>query len=187
MAVSQLPLVERDQLPSPLAAQVDRLDTLGADTTFHRYVAHSAAAAEFYWGDFYARFFFGGTVPVRTKEVVRLALAALSGCTFCRQGDVDSARVNGLTDEQIDGLLMLDPSSLAPGDRVAFDVATRLSPFGEERPMSAGDWETLRQYFTDDQVAELLLCISVLAGVGRMLSVCGFIPRTCAVPEDSHD
>lgn len=185
MAVPQLPLVARDQLPSPLSDQVSRLDSLGADTTFHRYVAHSAAAADFYWGDFYARFFFGGTVPVRTKEVVRLALAALSGCPFCRQGDVDSARTHGLTDEQIDGLLRLDPTSLSPADQVAFDLATRLSPFTEERPMSEDDWAALRHHFTDDQVPELLLCTSVLAGVGRMLAVCGFIPRTCAVPGDS--
>lgn len=187
MTVPELPLVERDHLPPALRAQVGRLEALGADTTFHRYVAHSPAAAEFYWRDFYERLFFEGTVPVRTKEVVRLALAALSGCLFCREGDVDSARRHGLTDAQIEGLLVLDPSPLGTADGVAFDLATRLSPFGEERSMSAADWAVLRQHFTDDQVAELLLCISVLAGVGRMLSVCGFIPRTCAVPADSHD
>lgn len=183
----ELPLVDRDDVPASLAAQIDRLESLGADTTFHRYVAHSPATADFYWGDFYARFFFGGTVPVRTKEVVRLALAGLSGCTFCRQGDIESARERGLSDEQIEGLLRLDTSALPPEDAIAADLALRLSPFGEERPLTDADWATLRQHFTDAQIAELLLCTSVLAGVGRMLSVAGFIPTVCAVEGESRD
>jgi AhpD family alkylhydroperoxidase len=186
MPENQLPLVDRGLLSGALATQVRRLEALGADTTFHRYIAHSAEAASFYWDDFYAGLFFGGAVPVRTKEVVRLALAALSGCTFCRAGDIESARKRGLTDEQVEGLLALDPTSLPADEQVAFDLAVRLSPFAEEQTMTDADWDALRSHFTDQQVAELLLCTSVLAGVGRMLSVAGFIPRTCALPAGEH-
>jgi AhpD family alkylhydroperoxidase len=186
MSVNQLPLVDRGSLAGALAAQVRRLEAMGADTSFHRYIAHSPEAARFYWEDFYARFFFGGAVPNRTKEVARLALAALSGCTFCRSGDIESARCHGLSDEQIEGLLALDPSSLPADEQAVFDLGVRLSPFAEERPLTDEDWQGLRDHFTDQQVAELLLCTSVLAGVGRMLSVAGFIPRTCTRPEGVH-
>lgn len=178
----ELPLVDRDRLPDALRAQVERLESLDADTTFHRYVAHSAPTAQFYWDDFYQRLFYGGTLPVRTKEVVRLALAALSGCTFCRAGDIDAARRQGLSDTEIDALLALDPGPLPERDRVAVDLAIRLSPFADERPMTADDWATLRTHFSDEEVGELLLVTSVLAGVGRMLSTAGFIPRTCELP-----
>jgi AhpD family alkylhydroperoxidase len=181
-SLPDLPLVHRDRLPGALRAQVTRLESLDADTTFHRFVAHSTPAATFYWEDFYQRLFYGGTVPVRTKEVVRLALAALSGCTFCRAGDIDAARRQGLSDAEIDGLLSLDPSPLPERDQVAADLAMRLSPFAEERPMREADWARLRTHFSDEEVAELLLVTSVLAGVGRMLSTTGFIPRYCEVP-----
>jgi AhpD family alkylhydroperoxidase len=183
MQLHELPLVDRGEVPEALVAQVERLESLGADTTFHRYIAHSPAAADFYWNDFYARFFFGGVLPVRTKEVVRLALASLSGCTFCRQGDVDSAQQRGLTVEQIEGVLAMDSSALPADEQAAFDLAVRLSPFAEGQPLSSHDWVRLRAHFTDEQVAELLIVTSVLAGVGRMLSVAGFIPRNCEVPE----
>ena len=181
-SLPDLPLVDRERLPGALRAQVQRLESLDADTTFHRYVAHSAPNATFYWEDFYQRLFYGGTLPVRTKEVVRLALAALSGCTFCRAGDIDAARRQGLTEEEIDGLLALDPRTLPERDQVAADLAVRLSPFADERAMTEADWDRLRAHFSDEEVAELLLVTSVLAGVGRMLSTTGFIPRYCEVP-----
>lgn len=181
-SLPDLPLVDRDRLPDALRGQVERLESLGADTTFHRFVAHSAPVATFYWEDFYQRLFYGGTLPVRTKEVVRLALAALGGCTFCRAGDIDAARRQGLSDVEIDGLLALDPTPLPERDRVAVDLAVRLSPFPDERPMAEADWVRLRTHFSDEEVAELLLVTSVLAGVGRMLSTAGFIPRHCKIP-----
>ena len=183
MPTSRLPLVDRASVPAALHAQLARLETLGADTTFHRYAAHAPHIVSFYWREFYEHVFRDGVVPIRTKEVARLALAALSGCTFCRAGDVDSAMRNGLTQEQVDGVLALDPSSLPEDERVAFELAVRLSPFSlEEDLMEDADWDRLRRHFTDPQVVELLMCVSVLAGVGRMLAVTGFIPRTCDIP-----
>lgn len=181
-SLPDLPLVDRERLPDALRAQVQRLESLDADTTFHRYVAHSTPTATFYWEDFYQRLFYAGTLPARTKEVVRLALAALSGCTFCRAGDIDAARRQGLTDAEIDGLLALDTRPLPERDQVAADLAVRLSPFTDEHPMARADWDRLRAHFSDEEVAELLLVTSVLAGVGRMLSIAGFIPRYCEIP-----
>jgi alkylhydroperoxidase family enzyme len=181
-SVPDLPLVDRDRLPAALRAQVERLESLDADTTFHRYVAHSGPTATFYWQDFYQSLFYSGRLAVRIKEVVRLSLAALSGCTFCRAGDIDAARRQGLTDAEIGTLLALDPSGLPERDQVAVDLALRLSPFADERPMTEADWTRLRDHFRDEEVAELLIVTSVLAGVGRMLSTAGFIPRYCEIP-----
>jgi hypothetical protein len=48
--------------------------------------------------------------------------------------------------------------------------------------MTTADWVGLRAHYSDEEVAELLLVTSVLAGVGRMLSTAGFIPRHCELP-----
>ncbi|WP_229052365.1 carboxymuconolactone decarboxylase family protein [Aeromicrobium sp. Leaf350] len=183
MAVPDLPLLDAADVPAALTAQVERLEGLDADTSFHRYISHAPHMVDFFWRDFYTHVFHEGIVPLRTKEVVRLALAALSGCTFCRIGDIDSALKNGLTQEQVDGVLALDPSSLPADEQVAFALAVRLSPFAfSDEIMDPADWSELRQHFTDAQVSELLLCTSVLAGVGRMLVISGFVPRVCELP-----
>lgn len=183
MSVPDLPLIDHAHLPASLSAQVERLEGLGADTSFHRYVSHSSRIVDFYWRDFYANVFYDGALDIRTKEVVRLALAALSGCTFCRAGDIDSALKHGLSQTEVDAVLALDPSPLPAAEASAFRLALRLSPFAlEEEIMTQADWDELRSHFTDEQVSELLLCTSVLAGVGRMLAVGGFVPRVCEIP-----
>lgn len=175
-----LPQVE--VVPEPMAAQVARLEALDADTTFHHYVAHAPGVASFYWGDFYQGLFYGGVVPVRTKEVGRLVLAVLSGCMTCRAGDIASARAQGLTEEQVEGVLRLDPASLPPAEQVVLELAQRLSPFVDEQVLTEDDWARLRAHFDDEQVSELLMCLAVLAGVGRMLTTTGFVPKVCEVP-----
>lgn len=120
MAVPNLPLIDVIDLQPSLTPQVKRLVGLGADTTFHQYVSHAPHIVDFFWRDFYSNIFYDGLLPLQTKEVVRLALAALSGCSFCRVGDIDSALQNGLSKEQVDGVLALDPTTFAANDKAAF-------------------------------------------------------------------
>ncbi len=183
MPIPDLPMVGRAQIPPFLEAQVSRLEGLDADTSFHRFMSNSPGTARFYWEQFYGQVFAGGTVPVRVKEVVRLALAALSGCTFCRAGDIDAALTAGLTQDQVDGVLSLDPTPLPDDERAALSLAIKLSPFSiDDDELTPEEWAALRTNFDSAQVAELLMVTAVLAGVGRMLTVAGFVPRTCAVP-----
>ncbi|MEO9198761.1 MAG: carboxymuconolactone decarboxylase family protein [Antricoccus sp.] len=181
MKLGTLPRVEDADLPDSLRDHVAILETKGIDTTFHRYMAHSPLVADFYWRDFYLLLFAQGTLPRRTKELVRLVLAAISGCPFCRANDIESALANGLTQPEVEAGLALDIASLEPVDALVAGLAQRMSPFDEGSPLGDDDWKALRSYFDDDQVAELLMCISVLAGVGRMLVIAGFIPQTCDV------
>src|SRR5690606_9755772 len=45
MVLTGLPLMADNALPQALRAQVARLEALGADTTFHRYMAHAEHVA----------------------------------------------------------------------------------------------------------------------------------------------
>ena len=45
----------------------------------------------------------------------------------------------------------------------------RLTPFHDSGPLLVQEWQELRDHFDDEEMAELLICASVLAGVGRML------------------
>lgn len=185
MSEQSFRLVALEELPLVLQHQVANLDAKGVDTSFHRYAAHSQLASNFYWGDFYGGLFAGGRLPRRTKEIVRLVLAAISGCPFCRANDIASAKEHGVSEVEVDAALALDFAILPRPDAAAADLAQRFSLFHDGLPLKAEDWSELRSYFDDEQISELLFCTSVLAGVGRMLVVTGFVPQVCNVPGSS--
>lgn len=145
-------------------------------------MAHSERAASVYWAEFYPRLFAEGALPRRTKEIVRLVLAGVSGCHFCRAQDIESALAHGVSQDEVDAALGLDLSSLTEADSVAADLAYRVSPFHDGETLTEAEWARLRGSFDDEQIAELLMCSAILAGVGRMLVVAGFVPGACAVP-----
>lgn len=181
MSIEDLPQVADRDLPSVLTDHVRRLDEAGVDARFHRYMAHSERASQVYWEQFYPRLFAEGVLPRRTKEIVRLVLAGISGCHFCRAQDVASALEHGVSQAEVDAALFSDLSFLPEADAVAAEVAYRISPFHDGESMTEEEWEQLRAHYDDEQIAELLMCTSILAGVGRMLVVTGFVPRACPV------
>lgn len=181
MTTDHLPQVPDEQLPAVLRERVPMLEGQGVDTRFHRYMSHSHRVADFYWGSFYPRLFVEGSVPRRTKEIARLVLAAISGCPFCRAQDIESALAHGVSQDEVDAALGLDLTALPAADAAVADLAQRMSPFLVAEPLDESGWQTLREHFDDEQVSELLMCIAVLAGVGRMLAAAGFIEQVCAV------
>lgn len=182
MSIDQIPMVDYSAIPQSLRTHIEFLEAKGIDTRFHRYIAHSTAATDFYWKDFYTNLFYKGTLSLRTKEIVRLVLATVSGCPFCRQNDIDSARKNGVSEQEVNAILALNFEELPSADAAAAAIAQRISPFCDGETLTDTEWAELRRQFTDEEIAELLICTSVLAGVGRMLAVTGFIPRTCPMP-----
>ena len=173
--------VDGAPLPTVMRERVLGLESQGVDTRFHRYMAHSHRASDFYWGSFYPQLFAEGALPRRTKEIVRLVLAAISGCPFCRAQDIASALANGVSQNEVDAALGLDIAALPPAEAAAADLAQRMSPFRVEDPLAESGWRALREHFDDTQISELLMCTAVLAGVGRMLAAAGFINQVCDI------
>lgn len=172
-----------DQLPSILTDHVRNLEKLGADTEFHRFMANSTRACDFYWSDFYSTLFTQGSFPRRDSEIVRLRLAALSGCAFCRRHDVASALECGVTQEVIDALFSGDLSVLTEHERMLTQVAEAICAFTPVEPMSPELIEVLSASYTDQQISELLMITAVLSGVGAMLVAAGFVPLQCEIPQ----
>lgn len=173
-----------DQVPAVLVQHVNNLDAAGVDTAFHRYMSHSPKACDFYWGRFYADFFNQTTAPRRDIEVIRLRLAAQSGCSFCRAHDVASALACGVSQETIDALFesASDPfeiAGLTPNDQVLAALADSISPFTPMFPMSESLRTSLQAMYTDQELAEILMVTGVLAGIGAVLVAAGFVPLEC--------
>lgn len=175
---ASLPLVDVEFITGPLRDRTDLVAGLGGDLTFYRWAANAPKIAEFYWGAFYRDLFFHGALPIRLKELVRLRLAGLTGCSFCSAGDRASAIENGVSEAEVaaafagDATVFIDLQEAA-AMRVAHAVVT-----GDPGAAAAD-----LAIFAPKLGVELVVVVGVLAGVGRMLLATGFVPVVCPVPE----
>lgn len=175
-----------EQVPPVLAQHVSNLEAAGVDTAFHRFMSHSTSACDFYWGRFYADFFNKTKAPRRDIEVIRLRLAAQSGCSFCRAHDVASALACGVSQTTIDSLFESgsEPQEIAGldhHDRVLAELADAISPFTPIFPIDEELRGELQSMYSDEEQAEILMVTGVLAGIGAMLVATGFVPLECEI------
>ena len=116
----EFPQLPPDQIGPLLRHKIEQIDTLGGDTRFFRFAAHAPHIVELYWGHFYRDVFFKGVLPVRLKEIARLRLAALNGCSFCQVGDRQSALAHGVTEAEVDALFAHGQSpTFSPAEQAA--------------------------------------------------------------------
>ncbi|MBU1360059.1 MAG: carboxymuconolactone decarboxylase family protein [Gammaproteobacteria bacterium] len=180
------PQVPIDQITPSLRSKIETIDALGGDTRFFRFAAHAPHIVELYWGHFYRDVFFKGLLPVRLKEIARLRLAALNGCSFCQVGDRQSAIDHGVTEAEVDALFADGQApSFSAAEQAAADTATRLSNFDPEGTLEAPLLDRLHASFMPAELMELLTAIGLLTGMARMLLGAGFISRTCAIDDAS--
>jgi AhpD family alkylhydroperoxidase len=178
----QFTKVPIDQLPEPFRTKVEGVQALGGDPSFFQFAANASHVVDFYWTGFYRGLFFDGVVPIRVKELVRLRLAAHSGCGFCQVGDAESARQHGVTAEEIDAVMALELERFAAAEQAALRFADQTAAPQPLQPSDPSLIAELQVHFSEEQLVELFTVVGVLNGMGRMLVSSGFIPVTCAVP-----
>lgn len=176
------PLLPVEQIGSPLREKIGKIEALGGDTRFFRFAAHAPHVVDLYWVQFYEGVFFKGLLPIRLKEIARLRLAALNGCSFCQIGDRASAIANGVTEDEVEALFGDGQSpSFSAAEQATADAATRMSNFDAEGVLDDALRASLVQYFEPDQLVELFAVIGILTGMARMLLAAGFITRNCEI------
>jgi AhpD family alkylhydroperoxidase len=175
-------MVPVELLPEPFRTKVEGVQALGGDPSFFQFAANARPVVDFYWGDFYGSLFFNGTVPIRVKELVRLRLAAHSGCGFCQVGDAESARTHGVTNEEIEAVMAFELDRFGAAERAALMIADLTAATQPPKPADPSLLAELRTHFSDAELVELFTVVGVLNGMGRMLVATGFVPATCEVP-----
>lgn len=171
-----------EQIGSPLREKIATIEALGGDTRFFRFAANAPHVAQLYWVQFYQDVFFKGLLPVRLKEIARLRLAALNGCSFCQVGDRASAIANGVSESEVDALFGDgQATSFSAAEQATADAATRMSNFDSEGVLDDALKARLVECFEPDELVELFAVIGILTGMARMLLAAGFITRTCEI------
>ncbi len=80
--MSHLHAVPRDEAPEEFRHLYDEsIAKIGEPTGFIQAAANAPELLDWYFNSYYARVFYGGRIDVRTKELLRLKLSKLQGCS----------------------------------------------------------------------------------------------------------
>ena len=164
----QIPPLSRDQLTTAMQGSFDRANATRGDATFIGVMGHAPEIFDWY-GEFYSRVFYGGRVPVRIKELVRLRLSTQHGCAFCNRGNRIDAANAGVSDAQLKAIDDPDSPLWSAAERAALRLAGEMSLTKPEGSVSADLYREARAHFDDAQLVELAMTMAVLTGVAKML------------------
>lgn len=77
MGLRQIPV---EELAEPYRSRAEKSIEMSGDALFYTTALNAPHMVDFYYGKFYPEIFNAGTVPARTKELVRFRLAQLHLC-----------------------------------------------------------------------------------------------------------
>ena len=168
--------LSRAELPPFMQEAFDRAQQTRGDATFVQVMGHAPELLEWY-GEFYQRVFYGGRVPARTKELLRLRLSTLHGCAFCNRGNRHDAREVGLTETQIRSID--DPSAAcwSPAERAVLELASAMALTSPRGTLTDDNYRRLREHFDDAQIVELGITMAVLTGMAKFLFAFDLVER----------
>lgn len=173
------PLLSRvapEELDETMGAARERALAQRGDATFIEVAANAPHMFDWY-ARFYSEVFYGGRVPVRFKELLRLRLSTLHGCAFCNRGNrVDAARA-GLTESQLRAIDDPGASVWSDADRAVLEIAGRMSLLQPGATLDAPLYADLRRHFDDGQIFELGMTMAVLTGMAKFLFTFDLVER----------
>jgi len=172
----RIPPLPRSQLPPFMQEAFDRAQRTRGDATFVQVMGHTPELLEWY-GEFYQRVFYGGRVPARTKELLRLRLSTLHGCAFCNRGNRHDAREAGLSDTQIRSIEDTSAPCWSPAERAVLELASAMALTSPRGTLTAGNYSQLREFFDDAQIVEFLMTMAVLTGMAKFLFAFDLVER----------
>ncbi|MBM4192403.1 MAG: carboxymuconolactone decarboxylase family protein [Gammaproteobacteria bacterium] len=176
MPNSPIPPLPREALAPALQEAHDRAESLRGDTTFIDVMGHAPELFEWY-SEFYRRVFYGGRVPVRIKELVRLRLSTVHGCAFCNRGNHSDAAAAGLNDTQLRSIGDETAACWSPAERAALRLAAAMALVAPRGHLDRALYAELRSYFDDAQIVELGVTMAVLTGMAKFLFVYDLVEK----------
>lgn len=116
---------------------------------------------------------YGNTkLPVREREAARWTIALINDCAVCRDTRARDGATAGADEEFYAEVTSWRTSSaLTDRERLAAEFAERFAI--DHLAMDDDLWERLHVAFSDDELADLVICCGTFLGLGRALAVVG--------------
>lgn len=118
-----------------------------------------------------------GVVPNRVKEVARLRSARVVDCGACRNVRLDGPIGDGLTEDVVDHITDDFESSerLTPREKAALLLTDAIA--GDPRSLDSDAARTIREQFTEEEIAELSFEVAKLGAVAKLIITMGMEPE----------
>jgi len=167
------PRLSKSDIPESLIPAWERSVARRGEAKLVGGFAHAPELWHWYVDRFYGEMFYAGSVPVRYKELGRLRLSERHGCASCNRGNRLDAKDNGLSDDQIKYISDPTHACFDDADKAVLALADLLSlngvSGGVPQRLDAATYGALKAHFTDGEILELSLALSMLAGVANFL------------------
>jgi len=99
-----------------------------------------------------------GSLDRRLKEMVYLAVSTVNECKYCTAGHLKGARKAGLSEREIEDIESVTNQHFAPREQTALQYAREMTRACADE---FGTREHLREHFSDEQLVELTLVVSL--------------------------
>ncbi len=111
-------------------------------------------------------------LPVREREAARYVIALVNHCVVCQDTRAERGTEEGI-DDGFYGELVDWRSSVALTDRerLAAEFAERFAL--DHQTMDDAFFDRMRTGFSDDELADLVICCGMFLGMGRAMAVVG--------------
>lgn len=108
--------------------------------------------------------FYEGIVDHGLKEIVRLRISYLNGCSYCGSIGSNPAKEQGLAEKKVAELDRYETEgSFTEREKTALR-------FADEFHENDHDYESLTDHFTDEEIIELVWLIGLCDGLGKVVS-----------------
>ena len=115
------------------------------------------------------------TLPVREFEAARITIAGINDCQLClgyRAAKEMPERSDGADlDGAFYAAVLGDRSGLTEREALAAEFAERFAL--DHQTMDDAFFDRMRTGFTDDELADLVICCGMFLGMGRAMAVVG--------------
>jgi hypothetical protein len=116
-----------------------------------------------------------GSVDLVTRELLRILSGRLSRCMLCRNLRLNAAIDRGFDESIVDHLE--DPSNSGLPARQQVVLRLTIAFLTAPETFTAADWAELRSYYSDEQVAELMLDLVRFRPGSKLMVAAGFEPE----------
>jgi len=161
--------VSDEKIPQFLNENITKSINLTGDAFFLKVLGSNSKVSEVYYEEFYKKIFYKGTVDIKTKEIIRLRLAGISGCRYCISIDEHSALQNGVSEEEI---FNAKSNKIDRFDDSLKNILKLVNHISLSKASERAEKEIIEQVLSDysqEQFVEILFVTAILAGMGNML------------------
>ena len=181
--MSRMRLVEHADLPPDLQEVVREAEDAAGEAWVQyplRILAHDADTLRAF-NAFYFELFANNELGLRVTELVRLAIAQISRCPNCMAARYTAGTPDELPDDVVAALPAADRSPhFDAREKAAVRFAQKLA--SDHFTVGDDDYAELHRHFTEKQIVQLGMLITVQIGIGRFVHSLQATDQVCTIP-----